>query len=219
MPEEKTEKPQLDLVIYPNPFLRFKTVPFTQEQLNTPLVKTRIKDIADAMIEKMYEFHGVGLAANQVGVPNSIFVTDHQWHKTGIKKPKVFLNPQLIFADESKGIEIPRPGEGCLSLPYGFRRPIPRPAKIQVSWLDLEGIAQTNWFDQYEAIVIQHELDHLNGHVFVDHLSRIQQDMFKRRVKKIRRQYQKGYKKALHEIKNAPRTKEYAWKRAKESKP
>jgi len=197
--EQKTETPKLDIVIYPNEFLRFKTVPFTKEQITDP----QVKKWADQMIEKMYEHKGVGLAANQVGIPNSIFVIDHQYHTSGERHPKVFLNPYFIHIDDEKGIEVPHPGEGCLSTPYGYRQPVPRPHMVQVGWTDLEGVFQSDWFEGFEAIVIQHEMDHLEGHLFVDRLSKLKQDMFVRKVKKIRRRYMKGFKAAMKELKKA----------------
>ena len=198
------EKLKLDIVIYPNPFLRQKTVPFTTEQIASPLVK----EVSELMIAKMYELKGVGLAANQVGVPNNIFVMDAQYHQSGARNPRVFLNPNLIFVDTEQGIEVPWPGEGCLSLPYGFRRPIPRPHMVHLGWTDLAGVFQQEWFEGGEAIVIQHEMDHLEGHLFVDRLSRLQQGMFTRRVKKIRRRYKKGFKAALKEMKKTGRKHE-----------
>lgn len=206
--EEKGLK--LDIVVYPNEFLRFKTLPFTDEQITSQLTK----DVAKQMIDKMYEHKGVGLAANQVGVPNSIFVMDHQYHTSGNRDPKVFINPHFIFVDEEKGIEVPWPGEGCLSTPYGFRRPIPRPHMVQLGWKDLNGTFQSDWFEGFEAIVIQHEMDHLDGHLFVDRLSRLQQDMFTRKVKKVRRRYKKGFKKAMTALKKA----EVPYKKVKHEK-
>jgi peptide deformylase len=194
---EEGKNLKLDIIVYPNKFLRFKTTPFTVEQIASPLVK----DVAGLMIAKMYELQGVGLAANQVGVPNSIFVMDHQYHQSGERKPKVFLNPHVIFADTEKGIEVPWPGEGCLSVPYDFQRPIPRPHMIHIGWTDQNGTFQADWFEDFEAIVIQHELDHLEGHLFIDRLSKLKQDMFIRKVKKIRRRYSKGFKAALKEMK------------------
>lgn len=206
----KTSKPNLNMVLYPDKFLRFKAQPFTQEQISTQLVK----NVAGAMIKKMYELHGVGLSAQQVGVPNQIFVMDHQFMETGKRKPKIFLNPQLMFADTENAIEMTHPGEGCLSLPYGFKSPVPRHAEIQLNWVDIKGQFQSDWFEGFEAIVIQHEMDHLEGHIFPDRLSLLKQDMFNRRVRKVRRQYSKGYKRGLQTLKHAPRTPEYARRRA-----
>lgn len=197
------EKPKLDIVIYPNEFLRFKTQPFTEEQIKSTLVR----DVASLMIDKMYELKGVGLAANQVGVPNSIFVMDHQYHGVDTdgnpngRNPRVFINPTLTFIDREKGIEVAPPGEGCLSLPYGYNQPVPRPHQVQLSWYDLDGVFQSDWFEGPEAIVIQHEMDHLEGHLFVDRLSKLKQDMFVRKVKKIRRRYKKGFKAAIKAMK------------------
>jgi peptide deformylase len=191
----KPKKLDFNLVIYPNDFLRFKAVPFNADQIKSRLVK----NIAGTMIKKMYEYGGVGLAAQQVGVPNQIFVMDYQYHQTGKKRPRIFINPIIQFADDH-AIEVPRPGEGCLSLPYNFRQPIPRHSQIQLNWRDIKGIQQSDWFEGFEAIVIQHEIDHLNGHIFPDRLSRLKRDMFERKVKKIRRQYKKGYKAAFKKL-------------------
>lgn len=188
-------KLELKITIYPDPILRTKAVPFTEEQINSPLVK----EIAEEMTRLMYEYKGVGLAAQQAGIPNSICVIDPHWHKTDKKEPMVLINPEIIKG-EWPAIELERPGEGCLSIPYSFRRPIPRHKAVEVSYIDLEGACHTKRFEDYEAIIIQHEIDHLHGHLFPDRLSRLQQDMFKRRVRKIRRLYRKGLKTGLRRV-------------------
>jgi len=100
---EEAPTPKLEMVLYPNKFLRFRAVPFTEDQIKSPLVK----QVSKLMIEKMYELHGVGLAAQQVGIPQRIFVMDHQFMESGKKDPKVFLNPEIIFADMDTAIAMP----------------------------------------------------------------------------------------------------------------
>jgi len=193
-------KMDLNLVIYPEPFLRYRAAPFKEEQFGTEI----LRNTAGAMIRAMYKLNGVGLAAEQVGVPQSIFVMDHQWHDTGKRKPKIFINAEIITAEEP-AIEIDYPGEGCLSLPYGFRNPVPRASRIEVEWYDIKGGFHVDWFEGMEAIVIQHETDHLYGMIFPDRLSRLKQDMFKRKVRKMRRLIEKNYKRRIADLKNAPK--------------
>lgn len=205
---EAKNKQQLEIVVYPDKFLRFVAQDFTPDQIRTPLVR----NMTGAMIRTMYKYNGVGLAAQQVGIPQRVFVMDSAWNYRGTRIPRVFYNPRVIEHDPEI-IALNHPGEGCLSLPYGFRSPVRRYENIHLEWLDHKGETQEEWFTGFDAIVVQHELDHLDGHVFTDRLSRIKRDMFKRRWKKVRRQYEKGYKHMVREMKNAPRTPAFALKR------
>jgi len=193
-----TNKQELEMVIFPDDFLRAELQPFTEEQVKTPLCR----NTAGAMIRLMYRYYGIGLAAQQAGVPQAIFVMDYEWVLTGQRKPRIFLNPEIVEA-EGAAIELDRPGEGCLSLPYGFRQPIPRASRIRLKWRDLNWVEHEEWFEDRAAIVVQHEVDHLFGILFVDRMSRLKQDMFKRKMFKVRRQHKKGFKKALKAMKNA----------------
>jgi peptide deformylase len=203
-PIEQTEKPKpkgkmdLRLVVYPDEALRDKVHGFATGQINTKL----IRNTAGAMIRSMYKMGGIGLAAQQVGAPGAMFVLDTQWHQSGRKVPKIFLNPVMLEFDGGT-VEIGGRGEGCLSTPYGYFASVPRAEKVRLEWLDLKGEKHDEWFDGVEAIAIQHEIDHLHGVLFVDRLSRLKQDIFKRKARKARRQYTKGYKKMMHEMKMA----------------
>jgi peptide deformylase len=190
-PKEEEKTLTLKLVIHPNDMLRHPTVNLTEEQIKSPLIQT----VADEMIRLMYENSGIGLAAQQAGIPNSILVMDPVWCGTDEKNPLVMFNPEVIDVGEPM-IELPSPGEGCLSIPYGFRSPVPRYSTFTLKWLDKDAVEQEFKFEGTEAIVAQHEYDHLQGILFPDRLSRLKQDMFKRKVAKIRRQYKKGYKRA-----------------------
>lgn len=188
-PDSEEKSNELRMVIYPNPLLRMKAVPFTDEQIKSQLCK----DIAEQMKVLMYKYNGVGLAAQQAGIPNSICVIDANHVVTGEQNPLVLINP-MICSRHEPAIEVQSPGEGCLSLPYGYRQPIPRYSKVEVAYKDLDAQPITKVFEGMEAIVVQHEIEHLNGYLFIDHLSPLKRDMFERKVKKLRRQYLKGTK-------------------------
>jgi len=206
------EKPEmeLDLIVWPEPFLRYNAAPFTEEQIKSELVR----NVTGAMIRAMYRYRGVGLAAEQVGVPQSVIVIDSEYLKTEKKNPKVFYNP-VIVGEDGGVVEVEHPGEGCLSLPYGYYQPVSRAKRIELEWLDHKGEFHTEWFDGMEAIILQHEVDHLYGTLFVDRLSRVKRDMFKRRARKVRRQIENQYKRRLSELKNAPRTHAFNLERAR----
>lgn len=211
-PEEpKPKKPELQLVIWPDESLKYPVRDFPIKDLGTRLVK----NTAGAMIEAMYKHHGIGLAAQQVGVPFAIFVMDPHWHGEGSgKRPQVYLNPRIV--DVGKGaIEMPRPGEGCLSFPYGYRNPVRRYDKVELEWYDFRGDVQHKWFEGHDALVVQHEVDHLAGFCFIDRLSPLKKDMALRKARKVRRQYRNGFKAMIREMKNAPRTRDYQIKRQK----
>jgi peptide deformylase len=193
-----TNKQELEMVIFPDDFLRIELEPFTEEQVKTPLCR----NTAGAMLRTMYKYCGIGLAAQQVGVPQAIFVMDHEWPVTGKRKPRIFINPEIVEA-EGDPIELARPGEGCLSLPFGFRQPVARASRVLLKWRDLNWVEHEEWFEDTAAIVVQHEIDHLFGILFVDRMSRLKQDMFKRKMFKVRRQHKKGFKKALAAMKQA----------------
>jgi len=202
---------ELQLVIYPDPSLKIPVAPFPEDDIGTELIQWT----ADSMVKAMYKHQGVGLAAQQVGIPWQIFVMDTQWHEEDAEqKPKIFLNPRITEVGDGAQ-QLTWPGEGCLSFPYGYRNPVRRLDRLELEWLDLEGEIHHEWFSEFEAIVIQHEIDHLNGYCFIDRLSRLKRGMAIARARKVRRQYRKGYLKTLRQLKNAPRTAEYAIKRAK----
>ena len=200
----------LQISIFPNPVLRQQAIPVTLEQIKTPLMR----ETAAAMIRSMYHHHGVGLAAEQVGCPHAIVVMDAEYPYTGKKAPRVFYNPKIVEADPET-IQLDYPGEGCLSLPYGYHQPVKRWENVRVEWMDARGRAQDKWFTGFDAIVIQHEIDHLDGRLFVDHLSPLKQKMFIAKVKKAHRQYWKGVKRGNNAIQHAHRTPAFNLARAK----
>lgn len=204
------EEEQMRLVIWPDEGLKDPVAPFPVENVKTPLVR----ETAEAMVKAMYHYQGVGLAAQQVGVPFQMFVMDAGWHQEDAeKKPRVFINPRITDIGK-QAIQLPHPGEGCLSFPYDYRNPVARMDRLEIEWVSLDGEMQKEWFEGYEAIVIQHEIDHLMGYCFIDRLSRVKRDMALRRARKVRRQYRNGYKRGISQLKHAHKTREYALKRA-----
>jgi peptide deformylase len=187
------EKMDLQICLWPDPVLKYRTVDFTEEQIKSPL----IKQVADAMVESMYSYKGIGLAAPQVGIPNSIFVMDAFWHRPDTEKnARIFINPKIVETG-GKAIEVAHPGEGCLSFPYDCRKPVPRFSELTLQWTDFENEVHLEKFQDEEAIVIQHEFDHLLGYLFFDRLSRLKRDMCLAKARKIRRHYRKATEKQI----------------------
>jgi peptide deformylase len=193
-----SQKLELSLVIHPNDGLREKASGFKHADVID--MDSEVRQIAGAMIRAMYKYAGIGLAAQQVGVKNAIFVLDAQWPVTGRHKPKIFLNP-VIKEYAGGAVALSPPGEGCLSTPYGFKSQVQRSEAVRIEWRDLNWELHNEWFDGVEAIAIQHEIDHLHGYLFVDRLSGLKRDIFNRKVKKTRRHYMQGVKAVKKKVK------------------
>jgi hypothetical protein len=106
---------------------------------------------------------------------------------------------------EEPVIEVNHPGEGCLSFPYNYRAQVPRASRVELEWQDLKGKKHTEWFEGMDAILVQHEFDHLLGRLFIDNLGPIKRDLAIRKARKTRRQYAKGMKRGIAMLKHAPR--------------
>ncbi len=141
--------------------------------------------IAD-MFDTMYDAPGIGLAAIQVGVPKRVIVMDLQEEEDEegkpIRAPRVFVNPEILDPAEEHSVY----NEGCLSIPEQFAD-VERPARCRVKWLDEQGEAHDELFEGLLATCIQHEMDHLEGIVFIDHLSRLKRDMILKKLTKARK--------------------------------
>lgn len=141
--------------------------------------------IAD-MFETMYDAPGIGLAAIQVGVAKRVLVIDLQDkdEETGetIKNPKVFINPEILEESEELNVY----SEGCLSVPEQYAD-VARPAVIKAKWLDAQGVEHVEVLDDLMATCLQHEMDHLNGILFIDHLSKLKRDMVLKKLAKMRK--------------------------------
>ncbi|UNM96608.1 peptide deformylase [Ignatzschineria rhizosphaerae] len=161
----------LNVITVPHPTLRAKAEPVTEFD---DALKTFVAD----MLETMYAEKGVGLAANQVNVLKRVFVTDCSEERDD---PRVFINPEIIAESE----ETDAAEEGCLSLPTMYSGPIIRPEKITVRAQDANGDFFELEADQLLGRCIQHELDHLNGVLFIDYLSRMKQQRVLKKLEKV----------------------------------
>jgi peptide deformylase len=160
------------LVILPDPLLRVVSAPVTEADGAT-------KALIDDMFETMYDAPGVGLAAVQIGITQRI-VTMDATRGDDAKQPLALINPEIIWSSDT----LSEYEEGCLSIPefYGV---VTRPAKVGVRFIDLDGKVLEREMEGLQATVIQHEIDHLNGRLFIDHLSRLKRD---RVIKKFQKQ-------------------------------
>lgn len=141
------------------------------------VVDDSIKTLVDDMLETMYDAPGVGLAATQVNVHKRVVVIDVSEDQS---EPLVFINPEITVLPDSEDHEY---DEGCLSVP-GFYETVTRPKNIQVTALNREGESFTLEPDGLLAVCIQHELDHLNGKLFVDYLSSMKRQRIKKKLEK-----------------------------------
>ena len=152
------------LIILPDPVLRLASKPVEK-------VDSAIKRLADDMLETMYDAPGIGLAAIQVGEPVRMLVIDVAKEEDG-KQPQVFINPEVLtYSDEFSVYE-----EGCLSIP-GYYAEVERPAEIKVQYVDRDGKQQIIDAEGILATCLQHEIDHLDGILFIDHISRLKREM------------------------------------------
>lgn len=163
----------LQLIYSPNPLLKQVSRPITE-------ITEDIRELARDMLHTMYAERGIGLAAVQVGVLKRMLVADVTWREEhGPGDQYVLINPEIVQnSDEKNSYK-----EGCLSFPdqYGD---VVRPKKVRIKFQTLEGESKEEEFDGLLATCIQHEIDHLNGVTFVDHLSGLKRDMILRKMKK-----------------------------------
>jgi len=169
----------LPIVEVPDPRLR---------QISSPVEKVDdgVRALVADMFETMYAAPGIGLAAIQVGVPKRLLVIDLQEEEDEegkpIRHPRVFINPELFDPSEEHSVY----NEGCLSVPDQYAE-VERPASIHARWLDRDGTAHEEAIDGMLATCLQHEMDHLEGILFIDHLSRLKREMVLKKLEKARR--------------------------------
>lgn len=169
--------PILHILQYPHPGLR---------EIAQPILNfdTSIAKLANDMLETMYQAPGIGLAATQVNETKQLLVIDVSDAKD---QPLVIINPQIIEKKDEMINE-----EGCLSFP-GIYADVPRAEKITVRYQDLEGNEHQLQAEDLLAICIQHEMDHLNGKVFVDYLSSLKRNRIRKQLQKMQRDQQNGH--------------------------
>lgn len=141
-------------------------------RVSTPVerIDQGIRKLVDAMFESMYDAPGIGLAAVQIGMPKRVVTMDLA-KKEDPSNPQVFINPEILWASAEKATH----EEGCLSIPE-FYGDVERPSQVKVTYLDLEGEQHLIEANGLLATCLQHEIDHLNGILFIDHLSRLKRE-------------------------------------------
>ena len=174
------------IITVPNPFLRKKAIPIKE-------VTNEIKKLLDDMLETMYNANGIGLAATQIEDERRLIVIDcGKKSDISIKKeneefnpnPIKMINPELVFSNQ----ELTEREEGCLSIP-GYYGKVKRPNLVKVSYIDENNVKKILKADGLLATCIQHEIDHLNGILFIDHLSKLKREMI---LKKATKDYKKN---------------------------
>ena len=166
--------PLKPLIILPDPVLR---------QVSNPVerVDDAVRKLASDMLDTMYDAPGIGLAAIQVGEPLRLLVIDLA--KEGEEPaPHVFINPEIVATSDARAVY----EEGCLSIPDYYAE-VERPASVRVKYLDRDGKLQEIEAEGLMATCLQHEIDHLNGVLFIDHISKLKRDMVVKKFKKLAR--------------------------------
>ncbi len=161
----------LTILEYPDPRLRTRAVP-------VDAVDARLRELIDDMLETMYAAKGIGLAATQVNVHLRFLVADIS---EGRSEPRVFINPEILARDGTETSQ-----EGCLSVP-GYYDDVERAARIRVRAQDRDGKAFEEELDGLLAICVQHEVDHLDGRLFVDYLSEMKRQRVRKKLEKERK--------------------------------
>jgi len=162
---------RLTILEYPDPRLRTRAVPVDP-------VDAGLRELIDDMLETMYAANGIGLAATQVDVHRRLLVADVSESR---REPRVFVNPEILSRD---GTEVSQ--EGCLSVP-GYYDEVERAERIRVRALDRDGNPFEADLDGLLAICVQHEIDHLDGKLFVDYLSELKRQRVRKKIEKDRR--------------------------------
>jgi peptide deformylase len=176
----------LPIVEIPDPRLRLMCEPVAT-------IDDEVRQLVADMTETMYAAHGIGLAAIQVGVARRVVVIDLQERESeepvaegekpeAVRNPRAYINPEILSVSD----ELSRYQEGCLSIPEQYAE-VERPARCRVTWLDLEGERQEEEMDGLLATCMQHEIDHLNGVLFIDHITRLKRDMLLKKLAKARK--------------------------------
>ena len=164
------------ILIHPDPRLKKIAASVTS-------VTGTIARLADDMLETMYDAPGIGLAAPQVGVMSRMFVMDCVKEEGDTPQPMVIMNPDVLWLSE----DLSTYEEGCLSIPEQFGD-VERPASIEMQWLGLDGQTHQQRFNGLWATCVQHELDHLNGKLFIDYLKPMRRQMITRKMAKLKRE-------------------------------
>ena len=164
------------ILIHPDPRLKKVCAPVAD-------ITDDLRRLADDMLETMYDAPGIGLAAPQIGVLDRLIVMDCVKDETLPPRPVVMVNPQVVAGSDLLNTY----EEGCLSIPEQYAD-VTRPAEVEVRWMDLDGREQTETFDGLWATCVQHEIDHLDGKLFIDYLKPMKRQMITRKMQKLKRE-------------------------------
>ena len=164
------------ILIHPDPLLKKRATSLSE-------VTSEIKRLAEDMLETMYAAPGIGLAAPQVGVMSRLFVMDCVKEDGVAPSPMVLLNPETVWSSkETNTYE-----EGCLSIPEQYGD-VERPTTVEMRWLGLDGELHQDRFEGLWATCAQHELDHLDGKLFIDYLKPLRRQLITRKMQKLKRE-------------------------------
>jgi peptide deformylase len=168
--------PKLPIIKLPDPILREKSLP-------VETIDADARSFLNDMLETMYAAPGVGLAAVQVGLLRRMVVIDTARGEDEPKSPKMLINPEILSRGDTPRLH----EEGCLSIPEMYAE-VERPALVRVRYVDIEGHQREEDFEDLLATVVQHEIDHLNGVLFIDHLSRLKRELLVKKFYKAQRE-------------------------------
>jgi len=165
-----------NILIHPDPRLKKMADPVA-------LVTDDLRRLADDMLETMYDAPGIGLAAPQVGQLHRMIVMDCVKEENATPEPMVLINPAVVWASDARSVY----DEGCLSIPDQYAE-VERPSEVEVEWLGLDGKTQRAHFDGLWSTCVQHEIDHLDGRLFIDYLKPMKRQMITRKMQKLKRE-------------------------------
>lgn len=168
------------ILIHPDPRLKRRAEPVGRPD-------ARVRRLAADMLETMYDAPGIGLAAPQVGEGVRLIVMDCVKDEAAAPRPMALVDPEIAWASEETAVA----EEGCLSIPDQYAD-VERPARVAVRWTDLDGRSQEETFEGLWAICVQHEIDHLDGVLFIDHLTALKRQMITRKMLKLKRERARG---------------------------
>jgi peptide deformylase len=168
--------PKLPIIKLPDPILREKSLP-------VETVDADVRAFLNSMLETMYAAPGIGLAAVQVGLLRRMLVIDTVRGEDEPKKPMMLINPEIVSLGGTPRLH----EEGCLSIPEMYAE-VERPGLVHVRYVDVEGNQREEDFEDLLATVVQHEIDHLDGVLFIDHLSRLKRDLLVKKFYKAQRE-------------------------------
>ena len=164
------------ILIHPDPRLKKLAEPISE-------VTDAIRLLAGDMLETMYDAPGIGLAAPQIGVLNRLIVLDCVKEEGETPRPLVMFNPEIVSSSDDLNVY----EEGCLSIPDQYAE-VTRPREVEVAWMDQNGNAQSEVFDGLWATCVQHEIDHLDGKLFVDYISPLKRQRIRQKLEKQHKQ-------------------------------